>query len=159
MRAEVCLKRGSHAWADFAGPVVKIQDGDSLMVLANGRRIRVRLESIDAPERAQPFGEKSRESLAELCTGKVAEVVEQPNKDRYGRTLGLVTCAGVDVGSEQLKRGMAWVFVRFAAKNSPLYAIQEDARASKRGLWSDAGAVEPWEWRRRTRTGHPTPPR
>lgn len=73
--------------------------------------------------------------------------------DRYGRTLGRVFCAGVDANAEQVRRGMAWVYVKYAPKDSPLYAIQAEARVARRGLWQDARPVPPWEWRRGSQKG------
>ena len=94
------------AAGELVGKVVSVQDGDTLTVLVDRRQARVRLPDIDAPERKQPFGTRSRQSLAELCAGKVARVLEQ-GKDRYGRTLGRVECAGIDVNAEQVRRGKA----------------------------------------------------
>jgi endonuclease YncB( thermonuclease family) len=131
---------------ELVGTVVGIQDGDTLTVLISRKQIKVRLTDIDAPERKQPFGTRSRQSLADLCAGKDAQIEDQ-GKDRYGRTLGRVLCDGVDANAEQVRRGMAWVYVRYAAKDSPLYAVQAEAKAAKRGLWQDARPVSPWEWR------------
>jgi endonuclease YncB( thermonuclease family) len=145
----------SGAWADFTGRVVKVQDGDTLTVLVNRQQIRVRLESIDAPELRQPFGKRSRQSLADMCAGKDAHVNDR-GKDRYGRTLGGVTCAGVDANSEQVRRGMAWVFARYVPVGSPLYEFEAYARLRQIGLWADPQAVAPWDWRaakRRSETG------
>jgi endonuclease YncB( thermonuclease family) len=131
----------------LAGRVVAIQDGDTLTVLVSRQQIKVRLLDIDAPERKQPFGQRSRQSLAELCAKREATVLST-GEDRYGRTLGRVVCAGVDANAEQVRRGMAWVYERYAPKNSPLYAEQAKARAERRGLWADPNPVPPWEWRR-----------
>jgi endonuclease YncB( thermonuclease family) len=90
-------------------------------------QLRVRLLDIDAPELGQAFGRRSRDSLASMCAGATARVNEQ-GRDRYGRTLGHVMCGTYDANTERVRRGMAWVFVRYGAKNSPLYAIQNDAR-------------------------------
>ncbi|MEX2164981.1 MAG: thermonuclease family protein [Sulfuricaulis sp.] len=140
------LSSVAHA-GELIGKVVNVHDGDTLTVLVGSRQVRVRLAEIDAPERKQAFGTRSRQSLAELCAGAVARVIER-GKDRYGRTLGTVHCASADVNAEQVRRGMAWVFGRFAAKDSPLHALQAEARASARGLWADPRPVEPWAWRR-----------
>ncbi len=48
---------------------------------------------------------------------------------------------------------MARVFDRYVPKDSPLYDLQSDAWASRRGLWVDARPVPPWEWRRVLRRG------
>jgi len=131
---------------ELAGRVVSIQDGDTLTVLVSQKQIKVRLTDIDAPERKQPFSTRSTKSLADLCAGKDARIAEQ-GKDRYGRTLGRVFCTSVDANAEQVRRGMAWVSERYAPRGSPLYAVQAEARAAKRGLWQDSKPVSPWEWR------------
>jgi endonuclease YncB( thermonuclease family) len=53
------------ALADFTGRVVKVADGDTITVLVDERQVRVRLESIDAPESKQAFGKRSQQSLAQ----------------------------------------------------------------------------------------------
>src|SRR2546426_11259889 len=88
------------ACADSSGRVVNVHDGDTLTVLVERTQVRVRLVDIDAPELKQAFGKRSRQSLADICAGKVADVAER-GKDRYRRTLGRVTCAGTDANAEQ----------------------------------------------------------
>jgi endonuclease YncB( thermonuclease family) len=130
--------------------VVSVHDGDTLTVLVERRQVRVRLTDIDAPELGQPFGTRSRQSLSGLCFGKVA-TLDVRGEDRYHRTLARVTCAGTDANTEQVRRGYAWAFVRYVRPDSPLLAIQDDARAAQRGLWQDPAPVAPWEWRRNLR--------
>ena len=134
------------ATADFTGRVVKVGDGDTLTVLVNKRQFKVRLDGIDAPETGQAFSKRSQQSLANICAAKTARV-EDRGKDHYGRTIGRVTCAGVDANSEQLRRGMAWVFTRYVPMGSPLYELEAYARLRQLGLWADARPVAPWEWR------------
>ncbi len=105
---------------ELVGRVVNVHDGDTLTVLANERQVRIRLVDIDAPDLHQAFGRRSRESLASMCAGQEAHVSEN-GKDRYKRVLGRVTCWTLVANTEQVRRGMAWVFVRYAPKNSPLY--------------------------------------
>ena len=141
------LSHAGAAQADFAGRVVHVQDGDTLTVLSSDRRqIKVRLDGIDAPERGQPFGNRSTESLRQMCGGQLAHTVDL-GTDRYGRTIGRVNCAGVDVSEEQVRRGMAWVFLRYVAADSPLHGIQGEASATRNGLWRDSSPVAPWDWR------------
>jgi len=135
------------AQADFQGRVVSITDGDTLTVLVGTQQVKVRLAEIDAPESKQPFGQRSKQSLGELCFGKDARLVEQGH-DRYKRTIARVYCAGIDASREQVRRGMAWVFDRYVMDRA-LYVDQEAARAAKRGLWADPKPVPPWEWRRK----------
>jgi endonuclease YncB( thermonuclease family) len=102
--------------------------------------MQVRLDSIDAPERKQAFGKRSQQSLAQLCATKDAQVAVR-GKDRYGRTIGVVTCAAVEANSEQVRRGMAWVYVKYAAKNWPLYGVEAGARRQRVGY---GRMLAPW---------------
>jgi len=85
-----------------------------------------------------------------MCFQKVAKVIVV-DRDRYGRTVGRVDCAGEDANREQVRRGLAWVYERYVRDRS-LYADQDAARAAKRGLWADHKPVPPWEWRRTKRS-------
>ena len=145
--ATLSLAAGATSAGELVGRVVSIHDGDTLTVLVDRRQVKVRLTEIDAPEKKQPFGNRSKQSLADLCYNKSA-TFETKGEDRFGRTLARVACAGVDVNAEQVHRGMAWVFDRYAPKGSPLYKLEQDARLDRRGLWADDAAVPPWEWRR-----------
>lgn len=125
--------------------IVGITDGDTLTARCPERQIKVRLAEIDAPEKKQPWGERSRQSLAELCFQKKAKI--QPvSRDRYGRTVAKVACDDLDANAEQVKRGMAWVYDKYA-KDDKLYEQQEEARKNRQGLWADMRPVPPWEWR------------
>ena len=135
------------AQADVRGRVVSVHDGDTLTVLVERREVKVRLTDIDAPELKQAFGTRSRQSLAELCFGKEASL-DVRGRDRYKRTLAIVTCAGTEANVEQVRRGFAWTYTRFARADSPLNAIENEARSAHRGLWADPAAVAPWDWRR-----------
>lgn len=136
----------------FTGQVVSIADGDTLTVLVDGnRQVKVRLAEIDAPEKKQPFGTRSRQALGDLCFRKPAEIKTQ-TIDRYGRTVARVKCAGRDANADQVRTGMAWVYDRYVTDRS-LYAVQAEAKAARRGLWADAAPVPPWDWRRHLISG------
>jgi endonuclease YncB( thermonuclease family) len=59
----------------------------------------------------------------------------------------VVTCGGIDANAEQVRRGFAWVFVKYAPAGSPLYGLEDAARSRRAGLWADARPVAPWDWR------------
>lgn len=138
------------AFAETTGKVIGISDGDTLTVLVDQQQIKVRLVEIDAPEKGQAFGNKSKQSLSALCFNKTAKL-DDKGKDRYGRTLARVYCDGVDANTEQIRRGMAWVYDRYVTDRG-LYSIQDEAMAAKRGLWVDSQPVPPWEWRVKQKT-------
>jgi len=73
----------------FNGKVVSIHDGDTITVLSGKEQIKVRLYGIDAPEKKQDYGQRSKQFLASLIAGQVIEV-EPKGKDRYKRTLGII---------------------------------------------------------------------
>jgi endonuclease YncB( thermonuclease family) len=133
----------------ISGKVVSVTDGDTLTVQDGAsKRHRIRLAEIDAPERRQAFGAKSRQSLAEICMQKPA-VVETVEKDSSKRLVGKVSCAGVDANTEQVRRGMAWVFAGAMLPNSPLPEMEANARLRRLGLWAGDKPEPPWEWRKR----------
>jgi endonuclease YncB( thermonuclease family) len=134
------------AIADLSGRVVAVHDGDTLTVVDHGRKVRVRLDGIDAPELAQRYGKSSRNALSRLCRGKSAAVAER-GKDEEGNVLGSVTCDKTDASAEQVKRGYAWVFRTYLPLGSPLYELETNARLMQRGLWRDKDPTPPWEWR------------
>lgn len=131
---------------EISGTVSSVQDGDTLTFSHPAATYRVRLVDIDAPEANQSFGAQSTASLRELCQSKPA-TLDGKGTDRYGRLLARVTCAGVDANAEQVRRGFAWVFDRYAPKDSPLYRFQSEAQNARRGLWVDPAPVAPWDWR------------
>jgi len=134
--------------------VFGVSDGDTLKVrCGEGDQITVRLGGIDAPEKAQPFGQRSKHALSDLCYRQQATITPKA-KDRYGRTVGDVECQGRDAGTEQVKAGMAWIYDRYAKGYEGLYPLQDAARAAHLGLWSDPTPEPPWEWRHAGRCAH-----
>jgi endonuclease YncB( thermonuclease family) len=139
------------AASEISGQVVGVHDGDSLTVFVDRHEVKVRLADIDAPELKQAFGQRSKQSLSDLCLTKNATLEDQ-GRDRYGRTIARVRCADVDANREQVRRGMAWVFDRYV-KDRSLYADQSAAQAAIRGLWGDPKAMPPWAWRKAKKLG------
>ena len=137
----------------IAVDVIGIADGDTLTVLLNGRPARIRLANIDAPEERQAFGSLARDSLAKLCHREAA-VVNVVSTDRYGRAVALVSCAGINVNRAQVERGLAWVDTRYN-QDAAMPALQKVAMARRRGLWSQARPIPPWEFRRRPAVAAP----
>jgi endonuclease YncB( thermonuclease family) len=139
-------------WAgNWSGRVVGIRDGDTLTILREGRGVSVRLDEIDAPELGQAYERQSRQSLAGLCFGRIADVREQ-GQDKYGRVLGRVSCSGTDVNAEQVKRGFAWFYAQYG-KDFSLREFESSARARRVGLWAESDPVPPWAYRHERSNG------
>lgn len=130
------------------GRVVSVADGDTLTILdAEFQQHKVRLAGIDAPEKAMPFGQVSKQKLAEICFEKQAEITIV-NIDRYGRTVGDVVCDGVHANEEMVKGGYAWVYRHYDRGFEAFYPLEQEAKDAKLGLWVDSEPTPPWEWRR-----------
>jgi len=148
----LALAISSPAWADFTGNVVGVADGDTITVLDTDKvQHKVRLTGIDAREKKQPFGNRSKQSLSDMVFNKTV-VVGTVKRDRYGRELGKVLVGGRDVNLEQVRTGMAWHYKAYK-RTQPVtdrqaYADAENAaKAAKHGLWLDADPIPPWKWR------------
>ena len=136
----------------IAGKVVGVADGDTVTVLdATKTQHKIRLSGIDAPEKEQPFGKRSKENLSRLVFGKQVSV-DATKTDRYGRSVGKIRVGGVDANLEQISAGLAWHYKKYereqSAEDRGVYARAETAaRAARVGLWRDATQVAPWDWR------------
>ena len=135
------------------GQVVHVADGDTITVLdATNTQHKIRLQGIDAPEKAQAFGQKSKQSLSQLVHSKKV-TVEFQKKDKYDRSVGKVVLNGTDVCLEQIKLGMAWHYKHYESEqpkeDRETYAQAEiAARTNAIGLWKDKQPIPPWEFRR-----------
>jgi endonuclease YncB( thermonuclease family) len=132
------------------GHIVGVADGDTVTLLDDtNTRIKVRLHQIDAPEKRQDFGQRSKQSLSDLVFGKEVDV-EVVTVDKYGRSVGRILVGGQDANLEQVRRGMAWVYKKYA--DEPAYfEAEQAAKASGKGLWSQSNPTEPWVFRHASR--------
>ncbi|MCO5107204.1 MAG: thermonuclease family protein [Burkholderiaceae bacterium] len=154
---------GAPAVVALEGHVVRVLDGDSLLVRIDGRGVRgVRIAGIDAPEKGQPWADVSRRALLEQLDDRDVRI-DVIKTDRFDRLVGRVFVARHDAGLAQLRAGLAWHFARYDADLRPAvrrrYAQAErQARLRALGLWRDADPLPPWEHRARARAAGPRPP-
>jgi endonuclease YncB( thermonuclease family) len=141
----------------FTGRVIGVTDGDTVKVLVDKQAVTVRLEGIDAPEKSQSFGAKSKEALAKLVAGK-AVTVRKTGTDKYGRILGVVIVGNVDANAKLVEDGWAWHY-KVSNSDQRLAKLEEAARTAKRGLWADEKPLAPWEFRARQQTPQAAPER
>ncbi len=129
--------------------VVKVVDGDTLHVLLNGKREKIRLYGIDAPENNQPYGAQATAYLSKL-QGHTVDI-QVLDTDRYKRLVALVSVDGVFVQSDLIAHGFSWVYPRHC-KQVICHEWREQeqrARAQREGLWRGENPIPPWQWRRR----------
>jgi micrococcal nuclease len=121
--------------------VARVIDGDTFSC-TGGRRVR--LLSIDAPERAQrPYGDSATAALQRLIHRgtEVSLELGRDSLDRNGRTLAFAWLADGRMVNEELVRS-GWVVVYlYDRKNlhhaDRLQVVEDSARMRRRGLWRD----------------------
>lgn len=129
------------------GKVVKVVDGDTFDILDASATTRIRLFGVDAPERGQAFNKRAKAFMDSLVAGKHIRVVVR-DKDRYGRTVGDAYLSnGTYVNAEIVRAGYAWQFRKYST-DPEIARLENDARTNRRGLWEDAHAIPPWEFRK-----------
>jgi endonuclease YncB( thermonuclease family) len=126
---------------------------------------KIRLAAIDAPERSQAYGERSKQHLSSLVYGKIV-LVQWDKRDRYRRIVGRVFAAecaamrcrySVDAGLEQIKAGLAWHYKQYEKEQPPdarlqYAALEQQARERHEGLWRDTEPLPPWTYRHQSHT-------
>jgi micrococcal nuclease len=145
----LCLAAGAER--EKKGRVISVIDGDSLVVQAGRKKIEIRLFGIDCPEHDQPYGGQARRFTERAASGKDVTFVSH-EMDRYGRLVAeVVLPGGRSLNHELVKAGLAWWYREYAPDDRQLKALEQEARAAKRGLWRDPNPTPPWEWRRNRR--------
>ena len=139
--------------------MVGVSDGDTVTLLDGLQtQHRIRLAGIDAPEKAQPYGDASKRHLSEMVFG-ASVTVEYAKHDRYGRIVGKILKGGHDASLEQLRAGLAWHYKQYQREQSRAdrgtYAgVEIEAQQAHAGLWRDSAPVAPWTWRLEQRAKH-----
>jgi len=146
--------------ADFTAKVLRVVDGDTVHVVNKaGKKFKVRLTGIDAPEKNQPYGLASTYKLTEMLINKWVLLKSKPDNgnlysiDRYNRVLAKVILDGRDINLAQVSSGYAWHFKRYQKQQSPAdresYSKAElHAKKNELGLWGEKKPMAPWKWRK-----------
>jgi micrococcal nuclease len=130
----------------FALEIIYFYDGDTVKIKDHAYEYKLRLTDIDAPERNQTYGKKSRRALMDFCA-EANIYVAISGTDKYGRKLGKLLCNQQDVSKYMVKNGHAWFNKRYSMDYS-LARLQDEARKNKVGLWQSQQQTPPWVWRK-----------
>lgn len=145
-------------YAFCRGKIIRVVDGDTVMVLNNeGGISRIRLYGVDAPESAQKGGADATRFAEALASFKEVEVLVQ-DTDQYGRSVALVRLPNGKLLNEELIRsGHAWVYRAYCTQPICLtwLALEKEAKDQRLGLWQDKKPVPPWQWRRQHANRYP----
>ena len=132
--------------AERSGRVVRVRDGDSLVVRIGGIGTEVRLDGVDCPELAQAYGRSAKRFTADLAFGHEVRLLAK-GLDKYNRELAEVLLPdGRSLNRELVSAGYAWWFRRHSSDRD-LEERERQARAARRGLWADPNPVPPWDFR------------
>lgn len=135
-------------FSQYTAKVVGVKDGDTIVVLLEGKvQKTLRLAEIDCPENGQPFGKNAKEFTSSQVFGKEIDFWET-DTDRYGRTVAKVFYDdGKYLSAEIIKNGLGWWYYWYST-DKRLQGLENRAKKSSLGLWSDKNAISPWEWRK-----------
>jgi micrococcal nuclease len=130
-----------------AHKVVRIIDGDTVIIDLDGKETRVRLIGVDTPETVHPrkpvefYDKEASRFTTNLLKGESVYVeYDQQKQDRYGRTLAYLYRApdGLFVNLEIVRQGYGHAYTKYPFKYLELFHRHERAaREAGRGLWSE----------------------
>lgn len=133
------------------GRVLRVTDGDTVRVSLPSGPVNVRLHAADAPEKRQEWGPEAKAALTRRLAGRQVDIVVTDQSDAYGRMVGRILLGGEDINAWMVRSGHAWVYRQYADRidDAALCALEQEARNTRRGLWSlpPSRQVAPWEWR------------
>jgi endonuclease YncB( thermonuclease family) len=145
------------------GKVARVIDGDTIRVrhcptprtcpepekgegLAEST-LKIRIYGVDTPELqkkksdppSQPYAQEGKDFLSSLILDKTVEI-RLLSKDQYNRAISEVETGSVDVSLALLQRGLATMYTgkgaQYDGKRELMKATQEQAKMTKRGMWS-----------------------
>ncbi|RKJ31146.1 thermonuclease [Butyricicoccus sp. 1XD8-22] len=131
----------------------RVVDGDTIIVInSDGKEERVRMLLIDTPESVHPtepeqkFGKEASDFAKEYLKQGQKVVLERgnPEKDKYGRTLGYVFVDGVNFNMLMLEKGYARVAYVYEPNTKYLNEFKQAekrAKEKKLNIWSISGYV------------------
>lgn len=141
------LDRGG-ATERFHAEVVKIIDGDSLIVLSQNKKIEIRLYGIDCPEYDQPFASAAKSYAKKRILLKTV-LIEGYYRDSYGRLVATIFYDTRCLNHDLIKNGLAWYYSRYCKKDfcKQWKVSEKSARDEEENMWSEP-AIAPWRWKR-----------
>ena len=134
------------AGTEFVARVLTVHEGDRLTIHYQERNQTVALRDVDCPELKQPYGKQAKHAAAAYLANRDV-LVRELKKDQRGRmTADILLTDGRNIAHELVKEGLAWV--QPGEVHDPvLKDMEELARASKHGLWSEPDPIPPWKWK------------
>ena len=168
---ETTVKKQAHSAADLTPlleglpqvRVLRVLDGDTLIVANGWGQTMIRLDSIDCPEDGQHWGNTAAAGLVKLVGGRRV-ILEEHGLDLHGRTLATIYVqhanadAWQNVNERMVTLGHAWVTRAYydhlpKDRQAKLNRLEAWAKSKKVGLWRTENPIPPWQWRKRRNSG------
>ncbi|MBM9602959.1 thermonuclease family protein [Desulfopila inferna] len=139
----------------YPARVVKVVDGDTIVIKSGHTTKLIRLWGIDTPEWDQPFSGETKTFVKELLLNKRV-YLEPLYLDKYNREIAQVYISDINVSRLLVEKGYAWVHVYYCNKKICSFwkRLQKKARNAHTGLWGKGRPVAPWKWKRMKNTRH-----
>lgn len=131
---------------DIRGKVVFVDDGDTIIIVSESGKQRVRLSNIDAPESTQEYGSEAKDVLKRLVLNERVDV-DYNESDKYGRIIGTVYLDGNNVNYFMVYNGHAWAYRKYLTDVNYL-AAEDHAKKRKLGLWKSDSPIQPELYRK-----------
>ncbi len=129
--------------------VIDVIDGDTVIILCEGKKRPVHLVSVDAPQLTQPYGKKAKQFTEKLLLNNVVTV----NYIDRNRASDFVSADGRSLKWGLIRAGLAW-YPENHKENSlrnvsdKLGKYERKARRSRKGLWAQKKPKPPWSLHR-----------
>ena len=131
-----------------AYPVKRIIDGDTIVVIIEGKPDKVRLVGVDSPEKGEPYAKQATQWMDNLLRGEHVYLVKDPKQkdpDRWGRVLAHVYRApdGMFVSAELIRQGYAKAYTKLPSQYLVQFrALEKFAKQAGKGTWRDGNGTE-----------------
>ncbi len=134
----------------FRAKVIKIIDGDSLVVVTGGEEKEIRLYGMDCPEFDQPYSKKAKRFVEKQILGRTVEVTAIAT-DRYNRLVAIIDFNNSSINQQLIKKGLAWVYPKYCRKKicKSWRITEKNAVKNEINIWSKGSSVSPWVWKRK----------
>ena len=128
--------------------VIGVKDGDTFELLVDNSPLVVRFAHIDCPEKKQPFGQKAKQFVSDICFGKYVSLKHNNKYDRNHRLIAeIILEDGTNLNKLLIENGFAWHFKKYS-KDEEYSRLENEAKLGKKGLWADENPIPPWIWRK-----------
>jgi micrococcal nuclease len=129
--------------------VVRVVDGDTIVVQINGIAKKVRLIGLDTPEivdsrkPVECFGKEASDEAKKILSGKQIRLETDPSQgayDKYGRLLAYVFLTdGTNLNKMMIENGYGYEYTYDMPYKyqTEFKQAEKEARENKRGLWAE----------------------